>query len=297
MFTPCHSAPRRIVVGYTANERGFESLALAATIAAGTDAEIVITFVLQEASPYTPLRNEDPILQQRVGEWEKEALERVPEGVRATAQVRSTASQAEGLLDAAAEHAAGLIVIGARRSALLQQFALGRTANALLHSSPVPVALAPPGYRFHGNVPRVTAAYGTRPGAEAVIGTAVELADELDAPMRLLSLLASDKRSGLSSRLISEVERFGGDALSDRAGRVLGTDTASIDIVEGGDLDEAADRATWLDGELALIGSSRLAPRGRVFIGGVAQRLLRSTSAALIVIPREYRAETNERTR
>ena len=291
------ASPRRIVVGYTADERGFESLALAAMIAAGIDAEIVITFVLQEASPYTPLQSGDPILQQRLGEWERAALERVPEGIPATTRVRSAASQAEGLLDAAAEHAAELIVIGARRSALLQQFALGRTANALLHSSPVPVALAPAGYRFTGTVPRVTAAYGTRPGAEAVIGTAVELADELDVPVRLLSLLATDTRSGLSNRLISEAERFGGDALGNRAGRVLGTDTASIDIVEGGDLDEAADRATWLDGELALIGSSRLALRGRVFIGRVAQRLLRSTSAALIVIPRDYRAATNERTR
>lgn len=233
MLTGADGSLQSIIVGYTANDRGYEALALAATIATGTGAEIIITFVVPEDSPYTPLRTSDTILQEQLGAWEQGALQRVPEGLRARTEVRPASSYVEGLLEETSAHNAGLVVIGARRSALLQQFALGRTANALLHSSPVPVALTPPGYSFGGRVPRVTAAYGTRAGSEAVIGTAVELADALDVPMRLLSLLAAESEKGLSGRLIAEAERFGGELFGERAGRVLGTDTASSDIVAG----------------------------------------------------------------
>jgi nucleotide-binding universal stress UspA family protein len=290
---PTLHAPQRFVVGYTADDRGAEALALAVTLAHQADAEIVITFVLPQPSPYSGAESglyvNDPIVREQLLDWEAEALARIPSGIAARAELRVADSEAEGILAAVAEHGASTIVIGARSNPLLQAIAIGSTANALLHSAEVPVALAPVGYAHTGAVPRITAVYGTRPGGTAVVGTAVEAADRRGVPLRLLSLLPGGA-DAVSGELVDAARRFGGDALGSRADEILaGESGTTIEVVSGSDLEDAMTKVSWLDGEIALVGSSRLAPRGTVFIGSTAQRLMRRIPVPLIVIPRDYR--------
>ncbi|WP_307859210.1 universal stress protein [Herbiconiux sp. SYSU D00978] len=286
---------QRFVVGYVADARGAEALALGISLARGAQAELVVTLVVPEPSPYgggpSPRHVHDPIVRERLEQWQREALDRVPEDVSARSEVRAAESEARGLLEAAEEHDASAIVVGARSNPLLQRFALGTTLSALLHSSPVPVALAPAGFDSTDAPPRLTAVYGTRPGASAVIGTAVEAADRRAVPLRLLTLLPGQPEGGeVRDELVRQAERFGGLALGERAEELLTADGSEVAAVTGADLDDAIGRTTWLDGEVALVGSSRLAPRGRVFIGGTAQRLLRRIPAAVVVVPRDYQA-------
>lgn len=286
-------APQRFIVGYTADDRGFEALALATSLARRADAELVITLILRQPSPYSGaesgLYTNDPIVRERVTTWEREALACVPDGIRARTELRAADDEASGLLDAVAEHDASVIVIGARSNPLLQAIAIGSTANALLHSSEVPVALAPVGYGHTTGVTRVTAVYGTRPGAAAVVGTAVEAADRRGVPLRLLSLLPADETTeAVVDEAAEQVRRFGGEALGSRAEEVLAREATTVEVVGGSDLEDAVTRVDWIDGEIALVGSSRLAPRGRVFIGSTAQRLMRRIPTPLIVIPRDY---------
>jgi nucleotide-binding universal stress UspA family protein len=288
---------QRFVVGYVADARGAEALALAISLARRARAELVITQVVPEPSPYgggpSPRYLHDPIVREQLDRWQGEAMALVPEDVAALGEIRVAESEARGLLDAADEHAASVIVVGARSNPLLQRFALGTTLSALLHASHVPVALAPAGFDSADAPPRVTAVYGTRPGASAVIGTAVEAADRRGIPLRLLTLLPGQPDSGeVRDELVQQAERFGGLELGERAEELLSADGSEISVVTGADLDDAIGRTTWLDGEIALVGSSRLAPRGRVFLGGTAQRLLRRIPAALVVIPRDHQAAT-----
>jgi nucleotide-binding universal stress UspA family protein len=286
-------APQRFIVGYSADDRGFEALALASSLARDADAELVITFVLRQPSPYSGAESglyvNDPIVRERLATWERQALGCVPAGIPARTELRVADDEASGLLDAVAEHGASVIVIGARSNPLLQAIAIGSTANALLHSSEVPVALAPVGYGHTTGVPRVTAVYGTRPGAAAVVGTAVEAADRRGVPLRLVSLLPADETpEDTAGEVTEQVRRFGGEALGGRAEEILANGSATVEVVGGIDLEDAITHVDWVDGEIALVGSSRLAPRGRVFIGSTAQRLMRRIPTALIVIPRDY---------
>ena len=67
-----------------------------------------------------------------------------------------------GLQELAERHAAGMLVLGSSTAGVLGRVAFGSVAERLLHTSPVPVALAPRGFRAapDGRGRRVTAAFG-----------------------------------------------------------------------------------------------------------------------------------------
>ena len=64
----------------------------------------------------------------------------------------------------------------------------------------------------------------------------------------------------------------------------LGLD-AAIEVVSGQGLDEATAQLSWQDGDLALLGSARLAAPRRLFIGPKAQRILGQLNVPIGVIP------------
>ena len=65
-------------------------------------------------------------------------------------QARSTPA---GLLEIAEEHEASLIVLGSSSAGVLGRVAFGSVTDRLLHSSPLPVALAPRGFRCRPDSP------------------------------------------------------------------------------------------------------------------------------------------------
>ena len=282
----------RFVVGYIAGGRGNDAIALASHLARGVDAELIITMVVPEPSPFAATHGVnagiDPIVQQQLDDWMRDALALVPEGIVATPDVRVASNEARGLLDAAAEHGASLIVIGAKATALMRQFRIGTVASALLHAAPVPVALAPGDYAEEArDVPRVTAIYGTRPGANEVIGRAVERSVQRNVPLRLLSLVQVDRADPAKDTEVSELVRaYGGERLGEVAATMLDDGSATIEVVEGNSLEEAAGGIEWLPGEFAMLGSSRLAQGGKVFLGNKALRILRTIPVPVIVVPR-----------
>lgn len=282
----------RFVVGYIAGPRGRDALALAAFLARGVDAELVVTIVSPEPSPFAASHGVnagiDPIVRRRLDEWMREALDAVPAGVRAVAELRVASNEAHGLLDAAAEHGASLIVIGAQAVTLLREFTIGTVAGSLLHAAPVPVALAPGGFaEGEHDVSRVTAFYGTRPGAAEVIGRAVERAVKRDVPLRLLSLVQVDRAApSADPDVVALVRRYGGERLAAASETMFDEGRATIEVIEGASLEDAASRVEWQGDEFVMLGSSRLAQGGRVFLGNRAQRIMRRIPVPVIVVPR-----------
>lgn len=288
------TASERLIVGYIADSRGYDALELGVFLALGTEIELVITMVLPEPSHFAgahigPFTVDDHILADQLRAWGDDALARIPEGVRARVEYRYASSDAHGLLDAAEEHDAIAIVIGAQAGPVLRAFSVGTVANTLLHASPVPVALAPGGFTHPGPVTRVTGIYGTRAGSEAVIGRSLQRAIARDVPLRLVSLVQVD---GVAPREIpeitDEVREFGGRALEERATGWLDSGRAVIEIAEGRDLDEALEHIEWRPDEYAVLGSSRLGRGRSVFLGSRARRILRALTVPVVVIPSEF---------
>lgn len=292
----------RYVVGYTANARGHDAVHLAVALARNHDVSLDLVLVIPEDSPfnavYPPEAGYNDILNEQAQHWLDEGLALVPADVTARAHIRRGDSEARTLIDAAVEMDAAALVIGATNDGLFKRFTIGSVASSLLHSSPVPVALAPHGYRRTEPITRLSCGFGTRPGADELLDVAVESARDRRLPLRLVSLLALDggNSPGLADAAwVHAADRLaavgnsadvGGSADATAAGSLHGK--PEIVVAQGRTIEEAVDRLDWEDGDILLIGSSRLAQQRATFLGTTANRILRALPVPMIVVPRDY---------
>ncbi len=287
----------RYVVGYSANARGYDAVNLAVALARGHNASIDLVLVLPEGSPfsgiYPPQAGYDEILDQQAAEWLDEGLAMIPDDVQARAHIRRGDSEASVLIDAVADLGADLLVIGATSSGLFRRFTVGSVAGALLHSAAVPVALAPQGYHRTDPITRYSCGIGTRPGAQNLLTFAVALSAVKETPLRLVSLLTLDGEN--EEDAVNAATVRAADAM---AATVPGVHAPIPEIVvaRGRTIEESVDRLDWEDGEVLLIGSSRLAQNRSIFLGSTANRILRSLPVPMIVVPRDYVPEGTSQT-
>lgn len=297
----------RYVVGYTANARGHDAVHLAVALARNHDVSLDLVLVIPEDSPfnavYPPEAGYNDILNEQAQRWLDEGLALVPDDVKARAHIRRGDSEAQALIDAAVEFDAAALVIGATNSGLFKRFTIGSVASSLLHSSPVPVALAPHGYHRTEPITRLSCGFGTRPGADELLDVAVESARDRGLPLRLVSLLALDggNSPGLADaawvHAADRLAAVGGSADATGAGSADGAGSLpgepEIVVAQGRTIEEAVDRLDWEDGEILLIGSSRLAQQRATFLGTTANRILRALPVPMIVVPRDYTRQSS----
>lgn len=287
----------RYVVGYTPRQRGRDAVSLAATLARAQSARLDVVVVLPTENAtydmYVPDRAYHSYLDEQGREWLEAGLAEVPGDVPATGRIQRAESITEGLIAAATDDEQGdeaaLIVIGSSPRGLVGQFTIGSVAGALLHASPVPVALAPSGYDVQPAITRITCATGTRPGAEELLDVAARSAAGRGVPLRLVSLLAlgTDEPSRHRARLDAAEQHAA--SLAGKARAVL-SDRSPVSTVvgQGRTLEEAVRALDFEPGEIMLVGSSRLASPRRLFLGASAHKMLRALSIPMVVVPRDY---------
>lgn len=285
----------RYVVGYGPRQRGVDGVNLAATLARSSNATLDLVSVLPSAAPtfhmYSPDDAFNAEVEEQAREWLADGLARVPEGVHAEGVVRRADSITEGLLDAATDPDRGeaaLIVVGNQHRVRSGRFGLGSLADALLHASAVPVALAPAHYEGYPKVTRLTCAIGMQPGNETLLDAAVELAAAWKVPLRLMSLVAvgegggEDRRQGWTAKAEQHAA-----ALVAKAAAQLPADCPVTSVVgQGESLEDAVGALDFEDSEMALIGSGRLAQPKRLFLGHSASKIMRAVPVPIIVWPR-----------
>jgi len=279
----------RYVVGYTATERGRDALFLACAIARSQGASLDLVIVDPEESPYTavypPERTYSSLLARQLRDWLEEALALVPADIEARGHIRTADSDARGLIEAAEEFGAGLIVVGAGSNGLFKRFTVGSVANALLHAAGVPVALAPRGYSRLDPLTRITCAVGERRGAEDVLEVACDSAARRGLPLRLLSLLALDSPGDAA---VEEAQLHIADRVRRAEALTEGKSTITGVVAQGRTIENAVDDLEFDDGEILIIGSSRLARTNQLFLGATASKVLRSLPVPMVVVPRNY---------
>lgn len=289
----------RYVVGYVPNRHGTDALNLAVTLAGSRSVHLDVVVVLRAEAPThlgraIPNRIYESRLEEHGNEWLAEAMALVPEGLSATGHVRLAESVAEGLIDVAVDPDLGgeadAIVLGAAEHGLRGRLALGSVAGALLHSSPVPVALAPTDYVAHPAITRVTCATGTRQGATALLEVAIGAAARRRVPLRLMSLVTLDARDWDEERHVDTVAaEEHADRLAATAREALPPECPVSSVIgRGNTLEECVSSLDFLDDEIVLVGSSRLAGPRRLFLGASAMKMLRVLEVPMVVVPRDY---------
>lgn len=287
----------KLLIGYTADERGAEAIDLASALVRDAERdELELAIVLPEQTPFQAVypggdHGYASVLSAQVDQWAQAALELVPRGIRARVVARAVPSVAQGLLDLAAESNADGIVLGGRNRHMAGFFAPGAVASSLLHASQVPVAMSNPQgvaalRRAQGKFQRVTAFVGDRPGAAQVINHAARSARRLAVPLRVATLVtAADTAGQMDPAQVGASHGF----LDELIGAL--EQDVHPEVVTGTSIDDAIEGIGWLDGELAVFGSSRLAPPRRLFLGPKAQRMLRHLPVPMAVVPNQNEPE------
>lgn len=290
----------RYVVGYTPNRQGRDAVNLATTLAGTRGASLDVVVVMpkqnQSFAMYSPDRAYHQRIEEQAGEWLDQAMALIPDGVSATGRIRRAESIVEGLSEAATDPELGddaaLIAIGASHRGVRGRFTAGSVASGLLHSAPVPVALAPAGYDAHPAITRLTCATGTRQGAEALLDVAIDSAAGRRVPLRIMSLVALGT-VGISEDAqlrIGAAEQHA-DVLAEKAQAVLPPECAVTSVVGRGEsVEDCVSELKFDASEIVLVGSSRLAGPRRLFIGSSANKMLRALPVPMIVVPRDYTA-------
>ena len=200
-------------------------------------------------------------------------------------------SFAESLIHFAEEHDSDLIVVGGARDGFFGGHVIGPVSSALLHSSSIPVALAPRGYA-EDPPDTITAVTAAVPDPTPATTTRCRSRSPWPAPpsspsgwcrwcLRRISPTRTTSSNPRSSQIAAAEENMA------VAARAL-PDSPEIEslVAEGMTLESALKKLNWKDSDLLVVGSSRFAAPKRIFLGSTASRILAGTAAPVIVIPR-----------
>ncbi|MBS1905565.1 MAG: universal stress protein [Actinobacteria bacterium] len=291
-----------LVVGIDPGQRSASVLNLAAMLAGSASAELVVAVVVPRTWPLSAGSAD--------AEWRRftratadaaldHAAAVLGDAVPARFVVQEASSVRRGLAELAEQHTAELIVIGSSSAAPAGRIALGSESDALLHASPVPVAIAPRGFRTAAGtrVGRVTAAFhGTDTSADLVRG-AIEVAAQVGAALRIASFAVVPPVSGTAGTGLGVEQDIADEWASDVQRRATGLLAEASALAEppalqgtvigmGDSWESAIADVPWQEDEVLVVGSSSLGPLARVFLGSHATKLVRVSPVPVVVVPR-----------
>ena len=296
-----------IIAGFSSSRQGSAPLNLAAQLAHTTGEKIIAAVVVERALPagVDPIEDEyRGFLASRAGA----ALERVVEQVRGDLDISTTvhhsSSISQGLMELAGQHGADVVVVGSSSSGLLGRIALGSVTERLVHTSKVPVALAPRGYPS-SPVPlqRLTVAYGGAADAVGLIATSAELAKQWKVQLRIasftvppLTMFGGSIEQSAEELVVQQWTSRTVEAAAKQLGEARAKAPVSdVDVMigTGADWRAAVDDIAWETGDVLLLGSGAAGPMAQVFLGTAASKILRHAPVPVMIIPKQH-AQPNE---
>lgn len=283
----------KILVAYLATSGGADAVVLGARLARTLGTDLEISMVLPpERITLAPTGNYESVLAKQASEWLAEAQALVADDINTTATISYADSSAEGIIAEAERVNAEAIVVGGGGGGLVGSHSLGSVVNELLHSSPVPIVLAPRGIR-HSNIDRVrevTCAVSDRPGADLLLSTAVRAAGAAGTPLRLVSLVALDsvgEGQKSDAAVLEEARKHATETVEEVKSKLPADVEVSWSVVDGPTVESAVNKLDWHDGDVIMVGSSRLAQARRLFLGSTAAKMLRVLQVPMVVVPKE----------
>ena len=287
-----------IVIGLAPNERGAAAVHLGSMLARSVRDDLVVVTVVPTPWPPNPYRPDAEYLayQQKAAE---EALAAARSQIGPDLTVELVSHQARsistGLLEIARERNAVLVALGSSASGVLGSVSLGGVAERILHSTDIPVTLAPKGFGSgtpSARVSRVTVAFGRADRDSDLLSTAASVAKDIGASLRVVCFAVRPVTAATGS-IEPEVEdlivREWANQLEADIRPALGADAGSPDVDfvvgQGGSWAEAITDVSWSDGEVLAVGTSSSAI-SRFFLGSHASKIVRTSPVPVFLMPR-----------
>jgi nucleotide-binding universal stress UspA family protein len=290
-----------VIVGYLTGKAGLSALNLGVEAARTLKTSLaVVTVVPKPWTTVSPARIDAEYAQYAdklaadSASQAKECVAKLDPDLEVSFHKYAHRSAPGGLLAAVDELKAEALVLGSAADGSLGQVVVGSTADRLLHSSPVPLAICPRGYRgskSHG-LTRITAAYPGTEESRHVVERVAALAAQLEVPMRVITFAVRGRTMyppevGLHAEdsLLQSWAAQAREALAAlKTGGVVG-DGVELQVVTGNGWDQALDAADWEDGELLTIGTSPQGAIARVFLGSKGTKIIRHSPVPVLVLP------------
>lgn len=290
-----------VIVGYLAGKAGISALHLGVEAARTLKTTLsVVTVVPKPWTTPSPARVDAEYAQYAdklavdSASAAKDCVTRIDPTLEVSFHKYAHRSAPGGLLDAVAELKAEALVLGSASDGSLGQVVVGSTADRLLHSSPVPLAICPRGYRgskSHG-LTRITAAYPGTEESEHVVERVAALASRLDVPMRVITFAVRGRTMypptagfDVEDTLLASWASQSRAALAKLKSDGVVGDDVTLQVVTGNGWDQALDAAEWQDGELLAIGTSPQGAIARVFLGSKGTKIVRHSPVPVLVLP------------
>ncbi|GAY13495.1 universal stress protein [Mycobacterium sp. shizuoka-1] len=290
-----------VVVGYLAGKSGTAPLTLALGAARTLHTSLTVATVVPK--PWTtpsPARIDAEYAawaDQLAADSAKEAqryLAALSDEVEVAYHSHAHRSVSGGLVEVVDELDADLLVLGSSSNGQLGQVVVGSTADRLLHSAPVPMAIAPRGYRSTRipRLTRITCGYPGTPEAVTVVKRVAGLAEQFGVPLRVITFAVRGRTMyppevGLHAEdsILAAWETHAREMLAQlRVDGVVGDD-ALLQVVSGNGWDQALDAAEWEDGEVLALGTSPRGDIARVFLGSRGSKIMRHSPVPVLVLP------------
>src|SRR6478735_6125909 len=304
-----------IAVGYLPAKGGRASLDLAAVLARSGVAEqvAVVTVVPQHwASP--SMAKVDAEFAAWAHQQGESALDQARQylaakwpDAKATFHQVSGRSVPSALAIAGEELSGDLLVLGSSTDGRVGQIIVGSTATPLLHSSEVPIAIAPRGYRARKGTAlgRLTCSFAATEEAADLLTATAQLALRLGCPLRIVTFGVRGRTMyppevGLHAEdEVLQQWREQVQAEQEKAtGRLTTLDvlpgSTTSAIATGSSWGEAMDEIDWEAGEVLVVGSSSGGHLARVFLGSGAIKIVRYSPVPVVVVPAAVASEVAE---
>lgn len=189
------------------------------------------------------------------------------------------------------------LVLGSSPDGPEGRVVVGSTADYLLHSSPVPLAIAPRAYRCapgatHVAAHRLTCSFSGSARAASAVRWAARLTREIDVQLRVASFgvrSATMYPPEIGTDIESEVTEQWREQMAQTQAALraeLDDDTEFV-VASGTSWDDALSAVDWLPHELLVLGSSSAGTLQRVFLGTSATKIVRHSPVPVLVVPRD----------
>ena len=279
------------VVGWSPFHRDAGAIELACRMARSMGDRLHVVSVLP--SGWGGIGRRDPEAARREGERSADEARSYLEAVGVEGDVTYLAGKSvpQVLLDAVERTSATGLVLGSGSEAGIGRIEVSSKASRLLHSSPVPVALAPRGHRADGaKLERVVCAYRDEESGPATMERAAIIAESANVPLHVVTFgieprsMVPAEVSGVAKMVLEQWKIQAREAL-DRAIARYPAAHGTGDIFVGRTWDDAMHAADWMDGDLLVVGSSATSPIKQVFLGSSATKIVRHAPVPVVVVP------------
>ena len=185
-----------------------------------------------------------------------------------------------------------MVVVGSAEHGMLGQVVVGSTADRLLHTSPIPVAVATRGYRAppRAGSPGRPAPSARDEASRSALDRTAEMCAETGASLRVATFGVPGADVPPEVRGEHQVlDAFVADTSQAQEAAVAAFRAPARARDRGRDrarLARGAGRLDWQDGDVLVVGSSPTGILARVFIGTNATRIVRHSPVPAVVVPR-----------